>query len=224
MTYRNLATLAILGIALAITVECEIPPSEAPSRIDRASFKTLQAATQVDKTLPGSATQDFDGCGPSGTPGNKNEILDEGKNRFDVPQSIDPAITFSTLASTKATDTSLVGHGAQIDGYLVSVKEEAGESCNCGSGNEPDWDFHCYLGPTPDAPKNQCLICEVTPRMRFWSLAQMQGLVGKRLRVTGWVLDDTEHVTSSEVDNPGKRGNWRCSVLELHPITNLETL
>jgi hypothetical protein len=107
------------------------------------------------------------------------------------------------------------------------------ETCNCKSNDPQYMDTHIYLGPTPNAPHNQCIIVEVTPRLRElmaqqgvnWSTQTLIGsLTGHHVQVTGWMFDDSEHKDASEVDNPGGKGNWRASVWEIHPVTGIQIL
>jgi hypothetical protein len=58
-----------------------------------------------------------------------------------------------------------------------------------------------------------------------WSTSALAAtLVGRRVRVVGWMLFDKEHASESENLNPGNPKNWRATVWEIHPITMLEVL
>ncbi|MBI1756057.1 MAG: hypothetical protein HYR64_03005, partial [Fimbriimonas ginsengisoli] len=187
---------------------------------------------QVTKTLPGRDTDTLvfkkNGktvrCGMSGNATKEEDkALDRLKNRHSEPTEFDSGATLEMMmgaqTGTNAFDQT---KGAVLTGYFVKLTPEKEESCNCGSPKSVDWDFHCFLAFTPSPNQNERIVFEVTPRMRFWSKAQLQKLVGKRIRITGWIADDFKHSGESEADSPGKPGNWRASCWEIHPVTNIE--
>jgi hypothetical protein len=74
---------------------------------------------------------------------------------------------------------------------------------------------------------------EVTPRSRAlaeqrgedWSSAALRGhFRGRWVRVRGWLLFDAEHLAESMNTAPGRRGDWRATAWELHPVTSLELI
>jgi len=82
------------------------------------------------------------------------------------------------------------------------------------------------------------IIVEITPRLRvkvFESLGlentannkELRKLIiGKKVRVTGWLLFDSEHKINSYNINPRRKTKtiWRATCWEIHPITNIELL
>jgi len=182
------------------------------------------AGCGVNTSQQADASVLSNGCGMSGDArSTETVVLDLLKNRHEAPTVIDSSATLAALSAAKADSRAFDDlKGATVEGYLVKVTLEKGESCNCHSTNSVDWDFHCYLAPTADARLSERLVVEVTPRMRLKTLDQMKALIGKRLKVTGWLMDDTMHKDASEADNPGKRGNWRASCWEIHPVTGIE--
>jgi hypothetical protein len=85
----------------------------------------------------------------------------------------------------------------------------------------------------PDAPPAERVVLEVTPRGAAaarlrgedWSAdALRRELTGRLCRFEGWLLFDTEHEGESENIAPGRRGNWRATAWEIHPITRIEVL
>ena len=117
--------------------------------------------------------------------------------------------------------------GATIEGYMLDAKEEdtgKGESCNC---HDPEvlFDYHIYIADTAGVPKAKSTIVEMTPRWRSvnpnWTANNQEvgfnfihRLIGKKLRVTGWLLFDQDHVNNI--------GQWRATVWEIHPVTAFE--
>src|SRR6185437_10776963 len=93
-------------------------------------------------------------------------------------------------------------------------------------------DTHIELALAAGAAPRQRVIVEVTPRWREkmaviadWSTAALKKrLLGKRVRITGWLFDDLEHKAEAENTHPGGKKNWRASVWEIHPITGITVL
>ena len=120
---------------------------------------------------------------------------------------------------------------AALEGIVVRVQDAGPESANCFSAQRVD--THVELAPSADAPPVERLIAEVTPPMRDlaaqrgldWSTATLQqALVGRRVRIEGWLLFDKEHDQESENTRPGWRDNWRRTAWEIHPVTSMTVL
>jgi hypothetical protein len=78
-----------------------------------------------------------------------------------------------------------------------------------------------------DTNEKYHLIVEVTPRVRNqmktkgvdWSTqALIPRLTHHWVQFTGWILFDSEHISSAENTNPGNKLNWRATCTELHPL------
>jgi hypothetical protein len=117
---------------------------------------------------------------------------------------------------------------AMIEGWVVRMHDARPESANCFSPSRRD--AHIEIALRLDAPPNQRVIVEITPPMREW--AQQRGqdwstdalapvIVGRRVRVEGWLFFDAEHDGEAENTRPGNRDNWRATAWELHPVTAL---
>jgi hypothetical protein len=122
---------------------------------------------------------------------------------------------------------------ATIQGYVIDVKTSTTpESCNCDATDPVDQDTHIEIGLSPDAPPNQRVIVEITPRLRKsmvpsedWSTeALQQRLTGNWVQFTGWMLFDYFHAKKSENTHPGNPSNWRATAWEIHPVTSLTVL
>ena len=77
------------------------------------------------------------------------------------------------------------------------------------------------------------MIVEVTPRWRpaiarsgvDWETDTLrQRLLGRCVRITGWLLFDREHRGESENTARPGASVWRATAWEIHPITRIETL
>lgn len=182
-----------------------------------------------------------DSCPPEGsTKKMVVQALNRDKNRFEAP-SVDDVDTDVTLAAMLAPGEDEQRfdqkRAARVVGFVVDVKVGGRETCNCGATNPIDRDTHIELALSPDAPPNQRIIVEVTPRLRKqmkakgldWRTQTLQshgkdGIKGKWVEVTGWLLFDKEHTDGAENSSPGNPRNWRASCWEIHPITDLRVL
>lgn len=161
--------------------------------------------------------------------------LNRYKNREDAPPaaSIHWAATLRTLLAP-GPDLRRWSrqNGAVVEGLVVHVKVGGIESGNCHARNAGQRETHIELAFAVRAPARARLIVEVTPRWREkmrpiadWSTAALKKrLVGHRVRITGWLFDDLEHVREAENSNPGGGRNWRATIWEIHPITGIERL
>lgn len=123
---------------------------------------------------------------------------------------------------------------ATIEGYVADVKVGGVESVNCHTHDPQYRDTHIELtlDPLHDA-ENKHVIVEVTPQWRGqmakngvdWSTPTLRKqLLGRWVKVTGWLLFDEEHANAAENTNPGGARNWRATVWEIHPITDIQVL
>jgi len=182
-------------------------------------------------------------CPPQGDDPKASVIAqDIQKNRATVPAAsdIDGDVTLGMiLAPGDDVDRFDGARGATIEGFVVRVKRGSIETCNCHAKDPTDQDTHIELALAADAPATQRMVVEVSPRFRKrmkdagtadWSTAALQGeqgsdgIVGKWVRVTGWLFFDEIHERISENTNPGGAHNVRATCWELHPITALAAL
>jgi hypothetical protein len=167
--------------------------------------------------------------------------LDLQKNRVSPPgpAHIDPDVSLGAILSPgNDIDRFDATKGATIEGIVVRVKEGSKESCNCHATDPIDQDTHIEMALSGSATPTQRIVAEVTPRLRKqmkdagqdWSTRAFQGedgadgIVGKWLRITGWLFFDDIHLKVAENTNPGGPHNVRATCWEIHPITALEVL
>ena len=181
-------------------------------------------------------------CPPQGdNPRPELQALDLQKNRPISPNSedVDSDVTLAAILSPGTDiDRFDATRGATIEGIVVRVKEGSKETCNCHASQAIDQDTHVELALSDSAPPTQRVVVEVTPRIRKqmkdagtdWSTASLQGrgaadgIVGKWVRITGWLFFDDIHVKIAENTNPGGAHNVRATCWEIHPITALQVL
>jgi hypothetical protein len=161
--------------------------------------------------------------------------LNPYKNRTDAPPAakINPNATLAAVLAPGDDLTRWSREDAAIfEGIVVGVKVGGIETVNCHAKDPAHRDTHIELALSAGAPEIQRVIVEVTPRWREkmagtfdWSTdALKQQLLGKRVRITGWLFDDLEHKAEAENTNPGGAKDWRATIWEIHPITAIEVL
>ena len=58
-----------------------------------------------------------------------------------------------------------------------------------------------------------------------WSTRALRDrLLGRWIKVRGWMLFDVEHQKASENTAPGRERNWRATAWEIHPVTSIEVV
>jgi hypothetical protein len=185
----------------------------------------------------GPASESFEGCPAEGSAHNHDaQFLNTLKNRsaLTTADDVDPRVTLDALLAPGTDRRRWDWHrAATIEGWVVSVKMGSIETCNCRASDPRLRDTHITLAPAPDAPATQHVIVEVTPRWRAWAARRgldwstvglRRALYRHRVRVTGWLLFDREHLAESENTAPGRFDNWRGTAWELHPVTAITVL
>ena len=181
-------------------------------------------------------------CQPQGNDSNPAIIaLDLQKNRPAGPTAddIDPDVTLAAMLAPGDDTSRFDGtKGATVEGIVIRVKTGSVESCNCDANTPIDQDTHIELALSAGATPIQRVVVEVTPRLRKqmkaagvdWSTAALSGqngaggIVGKWVKITGWLFFDDVHVGVAENTNPGGKSNVRATCWEIHPITALDVL
>lgn len=100
-----------------------------------------------------------------------------------------------------------------------------------------DWahgDTHIDLVLEPlRSGASQRMIVEVTPRWRAimaakgvdWSTRTLRDqLLGRWVKVTGWMLFDGEHKDQAENTVPSRPPSWHATAWEIHPVTAIEVV
>lgn len=165
--------------------------------------------------------------------GSRDDSTDALKIRTNIVRQsdIDAGVTLHAMLA-RGADAGRFDQkrAATIEGYILLVKDGGPETVNCG-GQRP-YDTHMDVvaskGVTADG---SAVIVEVTPQWRKvvaqsggdWSTKTLKPeLVGKRVRVTGWLLWDWRH--QGVATNTGKAATKkeRATVWEIHPITKIE--
>jgi hypothetical protein len=157
----------------------------------------------------------------------------KNREQAPLPTEINPNATLAAvLAPGSDLDRWRASDAAIFEGVVINVKEGGIESVNCHAKDPAHRDTHIELALDAGAPARQRVIVEVTPRWREkvaavfdWSTSSLKHqLIGRRVRVTGWLFNDLEHKPQAENSNPGGAHNWRATVWEIHPVTGIQVL
>jgi hypothetical protein len=195
------------------------------------------ATSAQQSTSPGDLSV-FHGCPMEGNARSQAvRALNRLKNRIaaPTPEQIDSKISLAAiLAPGYDIARWKVKEGATITGYVYDVKPGGIETVNCHARDWADRDTHIELVLDPmNSGATQRMIVEVTPRWRAmmaakgvdWSTRTLRDqLLGRWVKITGWMLLDVEHKDQAENTAPGRPRNWRATAWEIHPITALEVV
>jgi hypothetical protein len=163
------------------------------------------------------------------TRGTRAFVLLKNRTSIPRPEDFDGRVTLEALLEPGGDRLRWPeGRAGSVEGFVVAVGPGGIEAANCYSLTNRD--THVYLALRPDAPPRERVVAEVTPRLRAWARSQgldwseealRRELTGRRVRVEGWLLFDTEHDGEAENTAPGRGGNWRATAWELHPVTRM---
>jgi hypothetical protein len=188
------------------------------------------------------APQRYHGCPINGLTKIANlRTLNRAKNRFVAPKvsDIDQTVTLQAMEQPGADiDRFDPTRAAVIEGFVVGIKVGGVETVNCKAADSLFRDTHIEIALTNDhhLATTKRVIVEVTPRWRYamekqgadWTTEGLAAaLLGRKVRFTGWLLFDVEHlneaVNTDPADAKGKK-NWRATDWEIHPVTSIKVL
>lgn len=217
------AGVAATGV-LAVGLVNGAPPSTGGT-----SAGVILTASGAYDTIATSPPCGLDGDAPPHSPKAADNRL---KNRYSMPgdANYDRTVNLQKMIASVAEELD-TDKAAQIDGYIVEIKDGGKESCNCETDVQNFKDTHIYIGPAANSPKNKCVIVEVTPRLRQimastedWSTPALNAkYTGKHVRISGWLFYDAEHENASE-NIKSRPHNWRATCWEVHPVTGIQIL
>jgi hypothetical protein len=169
-------------------------------------------------------------CNPTGTGG--DSYLNTLKNR-DIPPDHYSTFTISDIIALPGLPGAARDHwsdadrtkameyesqGATVEGYIVGVRHEGPEACNCGASSGLR-DYHLWLAPNATDPPGSAVVVEISPRLLDahpgWDSKSLGKLKRQKVkvRISGWLLWDEKHGTSDS----------RATSWEVHPIHKIET-
>jgi hypothetical protein len=182
----------------------------------------------------------YHGCTSKAVDG--DHLLNERKNRgdsadwqlvsissildLDVPEEL-PRDRRKWTTAQKDQVAQFEGTPVQVEGWLVDMKKEGSEACNCSSCN--DRDYHLWIADSPEKikDKTEAMVAEITPRISRDNAGQIAESVSRsktpvqhQIRVSGWLMLDQIHISKPPADNDAtvtRRTPW-----EIHPIIKFE--
>jgi hypothetical protein len=229
--------VCVLLILNFLSVQASSPPKKKKKKF-RGSDKCAATLVKCDQQFNG------DGCLKSGNENDFDPKLNVQKNRTDIATSFrdvtyadmirmkEPANwtrgADRTDLQTKLVDGTVITEGTPIRvyGYLNVARREGAESCNCkldaeGEPGQYLTDVHLAITDKKSTPETRSFTAEITPRFRamannpkelIWS--SIQNYKGLFVRVSGYLVLDTEHLHSSP---PKRKKSW-----EVHPVVKFE--
>lgn len=223
----------------------------------RMALLIILALTLLAPISPGDAAADenldnYRGCPMQGSASSQcTQDQNRLKNRWRRAPSNNEINYEVTLAAVlqqgEDSDRWSNDDGAEITGYVASVDDTGGESCNCDSEAEGETDFHINV-VTGSSVHSDCsrMIVEITPRwqhINHWTFDQVkQEIEHKWVTFRGWMFSDIYHMRealntrrSDAFKCGGKNGPfncngtsgrklWRRTIWELHPVTSYTVL
>jgi|SRR6185436_12793456 len=130
------------------------------------------------------------------------------KNRKTPPKAteIDSNATVQTLLEKQGANDWSHTKGAHLEGYVIQVE------------GEDDGDVHFVIAAKPgETDTRQWVITEVTPGWQKnpgLSKKSLKSLVGKRVRVSGWLYREPD----------AEQGDPRGTPWEIHPVTEVKKI
>jgi hypothetical protein len=200
-------------------------PEEASLQLTDACDDNIDTIEQCPKS----------GCGENGDAllnALKNAIptATSGESRtFNDFINLPQPTRWNTGAKRTFEDANKEGTMIELRGYILAVKPERGESCNCGLlGKDKTYtDVHIALvEDAQEQDENNSITAEITPRLRHsghpdWTYEKLKDLEGDYVKVIGPLMLDTKHITQTN-KLAGERTNKklkRATNWEVHPIT-----
>lgn len=199
---------------------------------------TAQARGGHSRTEGGNDAQTLAQCPPEGDARLADvRTLNLKKRRMAVPAAADidervtlPAMTIPGDDSDRWNDS----RAAAVEGYVADVIVGGVESVNCHTHDPLYRDTHIELTLDPNGgDESKFVIVEVTPQWRErmrgqgidWSTpALRRQILGRWVRVTGWLLFDAEHANASENTAEPGANVWRATAWEVHPVTSIQVV
>jgi len=148
------------------------------------------------------------------------------KNRVDIPINYNQIEIADFLKFPDDSTSDGIAY-EMTGGYVIDVKQQGPESCNCKSA--VDHDFHIVVVPSPadEGDKSKYVIVEITPRIKKllnWTDQEILSLKDNHVNFSGYKFADLEHKNMSVKSNPTRKSCWRGTINEIHPVTKFSVV
>ncbi len=241
---RMVLLVTLAALAMAIAVGAYSGTSKRPKPVAAAGAPPAGITPPCSEDIGSIDDCPITGCGELG-----DGRLNTSKNQTGAPSS-PTTMTLDQIRAlnqplhwnTGANRSSLQGPGKEgtgvvVKGFLLKVKAEGKESCNCGLGRRIDTDVHlAVVKKLPDTEtevaitqsEKESVTAEITARVRGgnekWLFKNVNDLEGFYVRLTGLLMLDTKHIPQSQ-RLAGERLNHglaRATNWEIHPVIKIE--
>jgi hypothetical protein len=209
--------------------------------VSMALFTLSAPQTHRHLTTPcGEKIDTIQQCPKSGCGENGDALLNEVKNAVPTATSgesrtindfinLPQPTRWNTGANRTFADSGKEGTMVEVRGYILAVKPEGGESCNCELTDRPNIDVYIALvADAQEDDENNSITAEITPRMRQaghpnWTYVKLKDLEGDYVKLVGQLMLDTSQIPQASKlpgEHPAKKLK-RATNWEVHPITAL---
>jgi hypothetical protein len=154
-----------------------------------------------------------------------NELKNRDVNTTQKPKSV---IIDSVLADGVDSNRFSNSDYVVMDAWVVDFKNGGPESCNCKSDDKSDWDVHIVVGKDTNATDAECMVVEITPKLKQKLNLYEVNQFGNRIwhhqvRIYGYMMWDFEHARNSvNTAKEGTRDKYRKTAWEIHPVTEMD--
>jgi hypothetical protein len=171
----------------------------------------------------------FKGCPAQATAKSAtNKAQNVLKNRGTAPTDIDESVSLRDLL-LKANDQKFDNDTAvTVTGFVVSVSPGGKtETCNCAGKSGQDMHIDVVQRQSDAGNKTKHFVVEITPRWqgRLGKIKAVRKQIrSKCVEFTGFLFYDSIHADEAENTAPGRKGKWRKTAWEVHPVTSYEVV
>lgn len=109
-----------------------------------------------------------------------------------------------------------------IEGYILQLKYSGSESSNCHTKDKLKQDIQLNIGKNIDDKLTRSIVVKITPKYHERDRIKWESFNGQKVRITGYVFYDMEHLLNAVNTNPSGKNLNRATVIEIDPVVNIE--
>jgi hypothetical protein len=155
-------------------------------------------------------------------------------NRDNAPQAsdFDKGVTLKRMYDSKDDSIFNADKAAALEGYILKVSNNNMESCNCFTEDKSEYSFNVYISMNPLTKETRaadCIVAVITPYSRTlhseWTFDYFSyKMVGKKVRISGWLIYDYLHSSLSVETNSNGTQPDRRTIWGICPTTDVVSL
>ena len=165
-------------------------------------------------------------------PREKNLNIHKNRETAPQPSDFDKTVTIQRMYDSKDDSIFDADKGAVIEGYVLKASDNGMESCNCFTEDKTQYSTNLYISPTPITKQTRsadCIVVVITPYSRTlhseWNADLFNyKMIGKKVRVSGWLLYDYSKSSLSIETNSNGAQPERRTIWGICPMTELKSL